>query len=78
MRFLRCMDDNEFVGLRSVLDGKMKELSKKQADIVTEEYENMMWDKAVLGMDNPKQLLDTLVYSIGLNFTLRRGQKHRN
>jgi hypothetical protein len=37
-----------------------------------------MWQKGILATDSPKRLLDTLLYSIGLNFALRAPQEHRN
>ncbi|XP_041349672.1 uncharacterized protein LOC121368967 [Gigantopelta aegis] len=37
----------------------------------------MLWRKQFLGEDTPRQLLDTLVYLIGLNFALRAGDEHR-
>ena len=37
-----------------------------------------MWEKGLLGMNNPQQLLDTMLYQIELNFVLCAGQEHRN
>lgn len=63
----------------------MKELSKlglginkKQVLIITEEQENILWERNILDSANAQQLLDTMVYMVGLNFALRAGQKHRN
>ena len=47
------------------------------ADIITEEQENIMWEKGLLGINYP-QLLDRMLYQIGLNFALYAGQEHRN
>ncbi|XP_062611454.1 zinc finger MYM-type protein 2-like isoform X2 [Saccostrea cucullata] len=84
-KFISLLDDSEFSDLRAILDAKMKELSKlglginkKQALVITEEQENIMWEKEILGSQSPQQLLDTMVYLIGLNFALRAGQEHRN
>ncbi|XP_062586115.1 uncharacterized protein LOC134247754 [Saccostrea cucullata] len=84
-RFVSFLDDTDFVNMRSVLDAKMKELSRrgiginrKQADIISVEQENEMWERGILGTDTAKKLVDTLLYSIGLNFALRAGQEHRN
>ncbi|XP_021360810.1 zinc finger MYM-type protein 2-like [Mizuhopecten yessoensis] len=84
-RFVNILDDTEFAGLRGVLDARMKNLAKqglginkKQAEIITEEQEQLMWEKGVLGTDTPEKLLNTLVYQLGLNLSLRAGQEHRN
>lgn len=37
-----------------------------------------MWQKGMLETDSPKRLLDTLLYSLGLNFALRAAQEDRN
>ncbi|XP_041355536.1 zinc finger MYM-type protein 2-like [Gigantopelta aegis] len=78
------LDEACYAGLRSVLDARMKEIarkgigiSKRQAQIISEEQEDILWRKQFLGEDTPRQILDTLVYLIGLNFTLRTGDEHR-
>ena len=77
-------DEACYAGLRSVLDARMKEIARKgiginkrQAAIISEEQEDILWRKQFLGEDTPQQLLDTLVYLIGLNFALRAGDEHR-
>ena len=84
-RFVSFYDDQCFEKMRKVLDAKMKELSKrglglekKKADVISTEQEEIMWQNGILGTDTPQKLLDTLVYSLGLNFALRAGQEHRN
>ncbi len=84
-RNVNFLDDPQFSTIKRVLDAKMKELSqkgiginRKQADIITIHQENALWNKGLLGTDTPQKLLDTIVYSIGLNFALRAGQEHRN
>jgi hypothetical protein len=76
-RFVSFLDDKKYQGLRSVLDSKMKELSgrglglnRKKADIITAEQENIMWCKKVLGRESPQQLLDTVLFHLGLHFVL--------
>ena len=83
--FVRFLDDEEFQGLRSVLDSKMKNLSKQglgikrvQADVISESQEYYLWENGYLGDDTPQKLLDTLIFSFGLHFALRAGQEHRN
>ena len=84
-RFVSFMNDNNFDGMRKVLDGKMKSMSKqgignirKQADVITLDQENELWEKNILGTGTPRQLLDTLVYLLGLHFALRAAEEHRN
>ncbi|XP_038068807.1 zinc finger MYM-type protein 2-like isoform X3 [Patiria miniata] len=81
----KFLSDPDFLQLRNTLDGLMKERAKaglgirrKQAEEITVEEEESLWQKQILGSSSPSQLLNTLVYSIGLNFALRGGQEHRN
>ena len=37
-----------------------------------------MWEKKILGDDNPESMLNTIIYMNGLYFALRSGQEHRN
>ncbi|ESO85678.1 hypothetical protein LOTGIDRAFT_155169 [Lottia gigantea] len=82
-RFLSMMDDGDFRGMKAVLDSKMKDLNRqgkgvqrRQADIINEKHENMMWNNGILGTSSPQQLLDTLVFQLSLHFALRAGQEH--
>ena len=74
-----------FAYFRGVFDSVLKELHqqgigiyKKQAEVISPEVEERLWNEGVLGDDTPKKLLDTLVFCFGLNFALRSGQEHRN
>ena len=79
------MDDKSFDGMRKVLDSKMKELSsrglgieRRRAEVISEEQEDIMWSKGILGTDNPRKLLDTLVYLLGTTLRIKswaRAQK---
>ncbi|ESO87370.1 hypothetical protein LOTGIDRAFT_66203, partial [Lottia gigantea] len=84
-RLIAFMDDQEYQGLRSVLNSKMKELSRlglgintKKSEVITIEQEEILWSKGLLGESNPQQLLDTLLFLFGLHFALRAAQEHRN
>ncbi|CAG2198686.1 unnamed protein product [Mytilus edulis] len=77
--------DPEFLRARQVLDAIIKERATeglganthKQADVISVDEETALYDKGIIGMDNPQQLLDTLLYLCGLHFALRGGNEHR-
>ena len=52
-------------------------LKPRQAVVVSVEIENFLWDKSFLGKSNPKVLLTTTFYLIGLNFGMRLGEQQR-
>ena len=77
--------DPAFALFRSVLDSTLKDLhsqgvgtTKKQAQVISEDLEEGLWEEKVLGEDTPKKLLDTMVYLLGVNFALRSGKEHRS
>ena len=77
--------DAEFAGFRGVLDAEMKRLqtkglgsSHKQAEPLTIEDEELLWEKKILGDHSPESLLNTMIYMNGLYFALRSGDEHRN
>lgn len=77
--------DAEFLETRAALDAAMKKSAsdgfvkpKKRAAAISETAEAKMWDSGRLGAQNPEQLIDTLVYCLGLHLALRACQEHRN
>lgn len=82
---VKFLNEDEFLPLKHTLDNRMKDLSakghvkkRKQADIMTYEEEELLWDSGELGSKNPQQLLNTVLYLFGIHFALRAGQEHRN
>ena len=71
----RIIKDKEFTECRQVLNGKAIELRemgmgkrKNKADVLTEEEEEIMWSKGVLGDGNPKSLNYTIFYMTSQHF----------
>ena len=52
--------------------------NKKQAKVITKDMEDIMWTTGVLGDKNPRQLVDTLLYLLGLHLALRGRDEHRS
>ena len=76
--------DTQFANFRKTLDGEMKSLQKKgigtrkrQAEILTEAHEELLWEKGLLGDHSPQALLNTIFFMCGLFFALRSGNEHR-
>ena len=65
------------------LDAEMKCLAskgkgvKKQAQPITCEEEERLWQLGLFGDHNAQALVDTMVFQIDLYFALRSGQEHR-
>ena len=78
------IDDDLFREIRFTLDNLMKRRTilglgnhVRQAQIITFEDEELMWKKGVLGSGSPRQLVDTILYKVGLCCALRAGKEHR-
>ena len=76
--------DPDFSDFRSSLDAEMKKLQsagvgsvKKQAEPLTMDEEEQLWEKKILGDHSPKALLNTMMFMNGLYFALRSGVEHR-
>ena len=92
MRYLRLngqpsidfFSDSDFADFKASLDAEMKRLQSegtgsktRQAEVLTEEEEELLWQKGLLGAATPQTLLDTMVFCNGLYFALRSGKEHR-
>ena len=49
---------------------------KKQAMVIMYEYENELWDKGLLGENDPDTLRNTVLFLIGINCILCAGDEH--
>jgi hypothetical protein len=79
------LNDPRFTQLKNCLDNVMQAVTqkgvglvKRQASVITQEQENTLWEKGILGTSNPKTLFHTLFWTVGVNFGLRGGDEHRN
>ena len=80
----KLIDDIEFRDLKYTLDNMMKNLtasgvgvSVKQASVLSFSDEDFLWNNGYLGVSNPQQLLNTVVFLVGMSCALRAGKEHR-
>ena len=83
-RCINILTDACFFQVRQVLDSEMRWLcgqglgaKLKKAEPLTNDDEDVLWQKGALGDHTPQCLLDTLIFYIGMNFALRSGDEHR-
>ena len=81
----RFLSDARFKNLKGVMDSIFANqcqagdnLPRKQASVITPDMEDRLWEKKVLGIDDPEILITTICFYIGLNFALRGGSEHTN
>ena len=82
---LKLPEHPSFVSMRNTLDNRMKELSKtgivrehSQAQPISIEDKERMWQTGLLDEDTPEQLFNTILYLIGLHFALSACEEHKN
>ena len=75
--------DKEFEMSRKVLDAEMRCMAreglvkpKKKAAVISQNIEEEIWTNGSFGQSNPKQLITTLIYQLGLHLSLRASQEH--
>ena len=78
----KLINDAAFKDLKYTLDNTMKARtvqgignSVKQAEVLSTMDEDL-WNLGCLGMSNPYQLLNTVIFAIGKGFVLRPGKEH--
>ena len=76
--------DPTFSDFRATLDSEMKRVQskgigskKRQAEPLTVEEEELLWESGQLGHHSPQALVDTMFFMCGIYFALRSGQEHR-
>ena len=82
---MKFLDEDVFFDLKNTLDNRMRELSKQgkispceKAEPLTAKDEDRLWCDGILGDKNPEQLVDTLLYLIGVHFGLRAAEEHKS
>ena len=82
---INIFKDACFSGFIKTLDSEMKRLrsvglgvTRKQAEPLTVDEENSLWEQGLLGDSTPQTLIDSLLFLCGINFALRSGQEHRS
>ena len=85
MKKWKLIDGEDFEEMLTVLDNVMRERTaqnigvvKRQAGIISYEAEELLWQKGILGDDNPDTLRDTVLFLIGINVYLRAVDEHYN
>ena len=80
----RLIDGEEFTELKYTLDNIMKQrvtdgigLTTKQAEVLSVSDEEFLWLNGFLGKSNAEQLLNTVVFMLGLSCALRAGKEHQ-
>ena len=84
-RNVRFLEQDEFQSVKHTLDHRMKQLSKEgkinqksKAEPISYDEEEKMWDMKILGDETPEMLLNTVLYLIGVNFSLRAADEHKS
>ena len=81
--FWQLIEGIEFVETKTVLNNVMMERTKmnigvvpKQAEVITFEFEEKLWNLGVLGEDTPTKLRNTVLFLLGINCLLRAVEEH--
>ena len=80
----KIINDPAFKDLKFTLDNTMKAqvsqeigLTVKRVEVFSAMDEDLLWSIGMLGMDNPDQLLSTVIFFMGKGFALCTGKEHR-
>ena len=79
----QLVEGHEFSDLKMVLDNVMQERTranigvvKRQAEVITYEFEEKMWQEGILGESTLDILRQTVLYLLGVNLMLRAVEEH--
>jgi len=80
----KLLVDDKFKSIQNALDMVMKRsaakgtgLEHRQATVISEAMEDVLWERGLLGDQDGQTLLNTMVYVLGLHFALRGRDEHR-
>ena len=51
-------------------------ISTRQAQVLTFDNEEILWEQGLLGYDTPEKLLNTLVFLLGMHCALCAGKEY--
>ena len=80
--YWKLLEHSNFQALRNVVDNTMKERTalglgtRVSSDIISISHEDKLFETKVLGTENPEQLLNTVIYMMGMHLALRGGEEH--
>ncbi len=83
-KFLKLLDDPDFVRLKFTVDNIMKQRCSERlgSTMVSQpicfEQEEILWDCGLLDEQNADQLRNTVLYLLGISFALRGGMSTGN
>ena len=78
MDFENKLMSRAFQEICNTLDNIMKEWSaegipgRPERDYISEEHEQTLWEKGILGEDNPDKLRQTIFFLVGVRFGFAR------
>ena len=80
---INIFKDAQFAGFRRTLDAEMKRLRsaglgvrKKQAEPISIQEEDLLWEKGCLGDSDPHTLLDTMLFLCGIHLHVLKAWAH--
>ena len=82
---LNIFKDPKYANFQRALHEKMKPISRTmtakssvKTGVITEDLEKQLWDRGVLSIEDPTNLLRTVFFLVGKHFNLGSRQEHRN
>ena len=79
----KLLSDDTFKDIRFTLDNTMKQCtqqglgnSARKAQVLSITDKDILWNIGLLGTDNPEVLLQTVMFTLGLSYSLQAGKEH--
>ena len=80
--YWRLLEHDSFRGFRNILDNTMKQRTamglgmRVSSSVISLSQEDKLFREGILGDEEPKQLLQTVIYMLGLHLALHGGVEH--